>query len=218
MIAISKTCVSGLEAAIRGMRNPLESWDLSDSFIGDDGEFIIGDADKKLCNILAKHDDEGKYLRMIHCSIDIDAPVYWIAELDTYKIATTRNSGSMMHKGTSRKYEFENFSIPQMDKMSSEQRKDFNCVFTLVVAELNKLVKAYHEETDKEAKEQYFLAIRSIMPMGYNYHFTYDCDYQSLRHIYHARKNHRLPEWKRFCRWIENLPYSELITGSIEDK
>lgn len=210
MLQITNTETFGWDAAIRGMRNPKNSWALSDSYwthIEDpetletaNYQFFTGEKDLTLMKTLANAgSDHGKFLRMIHVQCDIVAPVYWAAELDTYKVGTVRDSCSMMHKGI-RDYTLDDFSFEDLCPEFAE----------LVVAQANRLVDAYR----KNPSEQNFRAFREFMPMGFNYRFTWDANYAVLRNIYHSRKNHRLSEWHTFCEWIEGLPYAEeLITG-----
>lgn len=214
MIKIERTETYGWEAAIRGMRNPLNSWDKSDSDF-QNGTVTIGENDLSLMKRLSKAgSDHGKYLRMIHVQCDIVAPAYFTAELDTYKVGTTRNSCSLQHKGSSRDFTAEDFSVgfdmiydildgnslcldPNLSWLSTEWRHVINA--------LNNLRAVYYQTGDY----RFFIALRSLMPMGYNYRFTWDTNYAVLKNIYHSRKNHKLEEWHTLCDWIEQLPYAE---------
>lgn len=209
MIKIENVDIFGFEAAIRGCRNPMNSWDKSDSiFYNVDnvavedrykiGEFVIGENDLKLmCNLAKAGDDHGKFLRMINVTCDIIAPLYWVAEHDTYKVATVRNSCSFMHKGVSKPFEFSDFTIEH--GCESEMLK--------IIDTLNYLRDLYLESKDFK----YFRMIRQLLPQGYNVRYTWQANYQVLKNIYYARKNHRLNEWRDFCRWIETLPYFKEI-------
>ena len=194
MIKLENTEVYGWEAAIRGMRNPMNSWDKSDSF-----PFEIGENDLNLMKRLAKAgSDHRKFLRMITVTVDITAPLYWVAEHDTYKIGTTRNSCSFMHRGTAKKFELSDFSF-ENSKTAKELRR--------TITKLNKLRTKYIETRD----ESVFRAIRQLLPSGYNVRYTWHTNYEVLANIYFARRNHRLPEWRAFCDWILSLPYFKEI-------
>jgi hypothetical protein len=203
MIKIENTEVHGFEAAIRGARNPYDSGDKSDSHKAaypDEDVYIVGDKDKELLLKLAKAgDDHGKALRMINVTCDITAPLYWWKEADTYKVGTVRNSCSTMHTITKKEF--------TLDDFSHEYAGDFE-IMSDIVKHLNQLRLLYLRSQDKA----YWYAIIQILPSSYNQRSTWQANYQVLRHMYHARKNHRLNEWHDFCRWVENLPYSELIT------
>ena len=197
MIKFEHTEVCGWRAAIRGCRNALNSWHRSDSTF--DGEVKIGENDHALMMRLSKAgSDHGKYLRMINVSVDIIAPTYWVAEHDTYKVASVRNSCSFMHKGTSKPFELSDFSI----------EGEVDDWWRNTIDHLNSLRDMYLETKD----ESIFRQIRQKLPSGYNVRYTWQANYAVLKNIYHARKHHRLPEWHTFCEWIESLPYSELIT------
>lgn len=193
MIKIEKTDVFGWKAAIRGLRNPMNSWDKSDSGFGDT-TFYVGKNDLKLMQSLAKAgNDHGKFARMITVTCDITAPLYWVAEHDTYKVATVRNSCSFMHKGVSKPFELSDFSVTP--GCESE--------FLKIIDTLNFLRNCYLETKDNK----FFFMIRQLLPQGYNVKYTWQTNYQVLWNIYKARKNHRLPEWHDFCDWCESLPY-----------
>ena len=193
MIKIEKTDVFGWKAAIRGLRNPMNSWDKSDSGFGDT-TFYVGKNDLKLMQSLAKAgNDHGKFARMITVTCDITAPLYWVAEHDTYKVATVRNSCSFMHKGVSKPFELSDFSVTP--GCESE--------FLKIIDTLNFLRNCYLETKD----DKFFFMIRQLLPQGYNVKYTWQANYQVLWSIYKARKNHRLPEWHAFCNWCESLPY-----------
>ena len=211
MIKIENTETFGWQAAIRGLRNPKNSWDKSDSYFvrGCDMGcgFLLGENDKKLAQTLADAgNDHGKFLRMITVTCDITAPTYWIAEHDTYKVGTVRNSCSFMHKGVARPFSLSDFSF---DKDDTE-------IMTIIVNKLNALRDEYLEAGNNAMKDAIFFRIRQLLPSGYNQRYTWQANYAVLRNIYHARKNHRLTEWHDFCKWIERLPYSELITGETK--
>lgn len=210
MIKIKNVDVSGWEAAIRGMRNPLNSWDKSDSHR--DGcrctplcykskDYAIGSNDIDLMKRLAKAGtDHRKFLRMINVTMDIIAPTYWWAEFDTYKVGTVRNSCSFMHKGTSRPFYVSDFSCCAGDIENTEQ---VATTWQIVVNTLNELREKYLETKDKTI----FQEIRNLLPSGYMQRSTVQLNYEVLLNMYKSRKNHRLQEWRDFCSWVETLPY-----------
>ena len=209
MIEITNTETSGWEAAIRGARNPMNSWDKSDTHWvyhddGRDPEYVIGDNDLALMKkLVAAGSDHSKFTRMINVTADIKAPLYWIAEFDTYKVGTVKNSCSFMHKGTSKPFSIDDFSTCG----------NTGVIWDLVLNTLNHLRDLYLDTKD----DTIFQKIRCLLPCGYNQKFTVQLNYAVLRNIYHARKNHRLNEWRDFCHWIETLPYAnELIIGDDE--
>ena len=205
MIKIENVQVWGFEGAIRGMRQPKNSFDKDDSYYDDDGYFHAGENNLKLMSALSNAGtDHGKFMRMIHVQCDITAPVFFDAELDTYKVATTRNSGSLQHKGASRDFTIDDFTTCDGDK-------DLAGVWISLINSINELRVKYNETKDYKYSRQ----MRALMPMGYNYRFTWDANYATLKNIYHARKHHALSEWsEEFCKWIETLPYAkELIIG-----
>lgn len=193
MINIDHIETWGWEAAFRGMRNPLNSWQKSDSFFD---ELLIGKNDLDLAKRLIKAGSEHrKFLRMIHVQMDITAPLYWVAEHDTYKVGTTRNSCSFMHKGTSKAFTDTDFS---MNNAAVEK------AWSNVIDQLNFLREQYLETKDFA----YFEAIRQLLPQGYNTAYTWDCSMETILNIIHQRENHRLPEWREFCRICkERIPY-----------
>lgn len=218
MIKIENVDVSGWEAAIRGMRNPMNSWDKSDSYENytvdykkdkDTGEIIetrvpyyrVGAIDLSLMKRLAKAGtDHRKFLRMINVTMDITAPTYWWAEFDTYKVGTVRNSCSFMHKGTSKPFYISDFSCCAKDIENTEQ---VATTWQIVLNTLNKLREKYLETKDKTV----FQEIRNLLPSGYMQRSTVQLNYEVLLNMYKSRKNHRLQEWKDFCSLVETLPY-----------
>lgn len=192
------TKVYNFEGAIESMRMPMMSHKKSDSFYDEDGYFIIGDADMKLAQNLIKGGSEhAKYLRTIYVNTVITCPQYFAAELDTYKIGTVRNSSSLMHKGASRDYTIDDFTFD-----------DYESELQPIIDQLNYYRQKYVETKDYK----YFRLMRQIMPMGYNYTFSFSTNYSQLRNMYIQRvKNpHRLKEWTEdFALWIESLPYAK---------
>jgi len=219
MIKIENVETYGWGAAIRGMRNPKNSWDKSDSSFccGDYdecgkcrhydvgcspvGDFYIGDNDLDLMETLSKAgQDHGKFLRMITVTADIVAPLYWWKEYDTYKVGTVANSCSTMHKIHAKEF----------------TRNDFSWEHNIYWGNLDHTIDALNH-----AREQYLLtrdnkywySMIQLLPSSYNQRRTVQLNYAVLKNMYHARRNHRLEEWRSFCSWIKTLPYSELITG-----
>jgi hypothetical protein len=197
MIKLEKTEVMNFEGAIRGMRNPLNSWDKSDSrFNWESGEFIIGPNDLSLARKLTKAgSDHRKFLRQIFVSIDITAPLFWWKEFDTYKVGTTANSTSTMHKIHSKEFVREDFSIESLDS-------DELAVIDTLIATLNNLRNKYNSTKDKK----YWRRMIEILPSSYNQKRTCTLTYENLINIYFARRNHKLHEWHTLCDLIETLP------------
>lgn len=220
MIKIENPEVTGWEVAIRGMRNPMNSWDKSDSWygcrMGDYGhtdaydcenrcrldcEFCLGTNDYALMKKLVQAgSDHSKFMRMINVTLDVTAPMYWWKEMDTYKVGTVRNSCSTMHKVHAKEFELDDFS--------HEHLFDNNNTLDYIVCALNVYRKNYLETKDKA----WWWQIIQILPSSYNQRATLQLNYAVLRNIYHSRKNHKLDEWHDFCHWVESLPNSELIT------
>lgn len=206
MIEISNIYTGNWEAAIRGMRNPMNSWDKSDSYYAD-GVYILGPNDLKLAEQLAAAgSDHGKFLRMIIFSCDITAPLYWWKEMDTYKVGTVRNSCSTMHKIMDKGFIKEDFSWESINQNYFSANR--------ILGELGYMRDLYYEykDKDKEKAKNIWYNLIKLLPSSYNQRATWTANYEVLRNIYHARKNHKLDEWHKFCDMIEELPYSELIT------
>ena len=202
MITIEKTQVMNFEAAVRGMRNPMNSWANSDSYYDEDGKYIMGEADLKRAHALsASGTDHRKYLRMIFVSVDITAPLYWWKEYDTYKVGTVANSCSTMHKIHSKPCERADFSC---DRMSDAALACLDTVIGCLEDRRQKFI-----ETKERA---YWDDMIQLLPTSSNQKRTCTVNYENLVNIYYARRNHKLPEWHEVCRWIESLPYArELI-------
>lgn len=246
MIKIENTIVTGWEPAIRGARNPMNSWEKSDSLfvdyvtaIGDDcvchdinnsvhriipsdwtnkasfNDVLIGPNDLKLLTNLAKAgSDEAKFRRMIVVYVDICAPMYWWKECDTYKVGTVRNSCSTMHKIHAKEFTLEDFSTEHLETIArfdedGEMHKPY-MVTKVVINCLNACRNSYLQTKNKTDWWQMI----QILPSSYNQRATLMLNYEVLANMYHARKNHKLDEWREFCKWIETLPYAEeLIIG-----
>ena len=208
MIKLEKTGVMNLENAMRGARNPMNSWARSDSFYNEAGEYVLGPNDLDLARRLRKAgSDHRKFLRQVFVSVDITAPLYWWKEYDTYKVATVANSTSTMHKITSKPFEMDDFSH---DHLSSEA-EDF---MKRIVDELEQIRLRYLETKNKAD----WYDIIQLLPSSYNQMRTCSFNYETLINIYYARKDHKLAEWHTFCDWIKTLPYAEaLIIGETTD-
>ena len=203
MLTLKNTSVMNFENAIRGARNPMNSWGRMDSHTEPDGTFVFGPNDLDLAMRLAKAgSDHRKYLRMIFVSVDVTAPLYWWKEYDTYKVATVANSTSTMHKIHSKPFSIDDFSCDHM----TDGTKKF---METVVAELENIRLRFKET---KSKDDWYDMIQ-LLPSSYNQMRTCTFNYETLINIYRARKNHKLAEWHTFCDWIETLPYAEqLIT------
>lgn len=228
MIKITNVDAAGWEHAIRGMRNPMNSWDKSDTVYGtywgdidehkcwDNDGFMIGKNDLSLMKRLVKAGtDHRKFMRMIVVYCDITAPMYWWKEFDTYKVGTVRNSTSTMHKIHSNPFTVSDFSMSTLMQGNYESEKtNFLSAhykhFTNVINSLNNLRDLYLSTQDKA----YWRSMIEMLPSSYNQKSTVMLNYEVLANMYHSRKNHKLDEWREFCKWIESLPYSkELIIG-----
>ena len=216
MIEIENVEIYGWEAAIRGMRNPKNSWDKSDSGIAatcdpEKYHFCVGENDLKLMKALAgAGTDHGKFMRMITVTLDITAPLYWWKEFDTYKVGTVADSCSTMHKIHAKEFTLDDFSHEHLlDDAIRYNGYVPTSVLECVIGALNEFRELYLESKNKV----YWWQMIQLLPSSYNQKRTVLLNYQVLKNMYHARKNHKLDCWKTFCDWIESLPYSELITG-----
>lgn len=212
MIEITYTETTGWQSAIRGMRNPMRSWKNSDTafwtYPSEGVAHKIGDNDLKLMkSLIASGNDHSKFMRYIVVTCDINAPRYWWLEIDQYKVGTVTNSESTMHTIHKRDFKLDDFSHEQLSKPSID-------VLVGMIKVLNKCREAYTEIEDKDLKKTCWYQMIQLLPQSYNQTRTVQLNYAVLRNMYHARKNHKLNEWKDFCKWIESLPYSELITMS----
>lgn len=216
MLKVENTEVMGWEAAIRGMRNPKNSWDKSDSdcsiIIKDNGKYIedfVGTNDMKLmqtlCNAGADH---RKFMRMITVYADITAPLYWWKEYDTYKVGTVANSCSTMHKIAAKEFTFDDFSVERLGIVPNCD-PEYEGAFEGVIMALNEARHCYLDTKDKA----YWWQMIQLLPASYNQKRTVMLNYEVLANMYKSRKDHKLDEWHTFCDWIKMLPYSELITS-----
>lgn len=200
MIKLEHTDVMNFENAIRGMRNPMNSWDKSDSvFTMDPYYFTVGPNDldlaQRLCNAGSDH---RKFLRQIFVSVDITAPLYFWKEYDTYKVGTTANSTSTMHRIHAKEFEIGDFSCERMLPSTKQ------LLWLSIIPELNDLRDNFNKTKDKDV----WYAMIQLLPSSYNQMRTCTMTYENLRNMYHARKNHKLEEWRTFCKWVETLPYA----------
>ena len=210
MILVENIHVDNLVRAIYSTRNAMNSWNKSDSDLDNN---ILGGRDLKLAQSLVKAGtDHSKFMRMINVTMDITAPLYWWKEFDTYKVGTVANSCSTMHKIHSKEFSLDDFSHEHL----LDETLTFNiipaAIFNSLIDCLNENRRLYIETTDKK----YWWQIIQLLPSSYNQKFTWTANYQILRNIYQQRRNHKLDEWKDFCRMIEELPYGkELICYNI---
>ena len=246
MILIEKTQIMGLEPTIRGMRNPMNSWAKSDSNIGCEHNlcencdinrelceemprYIVGPNDLDLMLRLARAGSvDGKFRRMIAVYVDITAPLYWWKEFDTYKVGTVANSCSTMHKIHTKDFEPEDFShdhlmgdgewfdvgdihgLMEPLKLPSFTSRE---LLQIIIGALNCYRKRYLETKDK----LYWWQMIQLLPSSYNQKRTVMLNYEVLSNIYQHRRNHKLDEWRELCKWIESLPYSEVITCNVTE-
>lgn len=220
-----KTEVWGFEHALRGMRNPLASWDKSDSMVfmeqNENGDFRevakIGKNDLELAQKLIKAGSEHrKFLRQIFVAVDITAPLYWWKEFDTYKVGTVANSTSTMHKLASTSITIDCFEIDDFEKYletpleDGENEEQWKFWSRELIPRLEALRQKYNETKDK----RYWKELIRLLPESWLQTRTVTMSYENLLNMYHHRKNHKLSEWHKFCEWVESLPYAkELITG-----
>lgn len=208
MLSVKNSSVMNLENAMRGARNPLNSWARSDSFYDEEGNYVLGPNDLSLAKRLAHAgSDHRKYLRQVFVSIDITAPLYWWKEFDTYKVATVANSTSTMHKITSKAFSRDDFSYDHMNEQALE------CL-DHVIEVLEDLRQQYLKTKDKTI----WYSIIQLLPTNYHQMRTCTMNYETLINIYHARKNHKLQEWHTLCDWIESLPYAKELILLEEDQ
>ena len=210
MLKVENTEVFGWEASIRGMRNPLNSWAKSDSywdFPEYPDRFVIGPNDLKLMKNLSKAgNDHGKFLRYINVTVDIDAPLYWWKEFDTYKVGTVANSCSTMHKIHAKEFGFDDFSHDHMMSTMGETFESMDWL-DMTIDLLNKYRKLFLETKDKK----YWWQMIQLLPTSYNQKRTIQFNYQVLKTMYNARCNHKLDEWHTLCDWMLTLPYFKEI-------
>ena len=203
MIKLERTSVMNIDNAIRGARNPMNSWAKSDSYYDENGKFVMGEADldfgRRLCRAGSDH---RKFIRQIFVSVDITAPLYWWKEFDTYKVGTVANSTSTMHKIHSKAFERSDFSHDRLDEGGLRM---LDATIEYLEAERQKFLE------DKSNRQSWHNMIQ-MLPSSYNQMRTVTLNYENLINIYYARKAHKLAEWHTLCDWIGELPYAaELI-------
>jgi hypothetical protein len=206
-----------MEFIIEGMRNPMNSWDKSDSKYNDLDEYKLGYADKDLMRrLVMAGTDHRKFMRMMPVYVRITAPLYWWKEFDTYKVGTVANSCSTMHKITEKEFEWGDFSTEHLIRVRDSHLGDTvpTLVFDSVIRGLNFWRSRYLKT---KSKDDWWQLIQ-LLPSSYNQTRNVMMNYEVLANIYKPRKDHKLDEWREFCKWIETLPYSELITGGTNEK
>lgn len=208
MLKLERTSVMNLENAIRGARNPMNSWAKSDSAYDDKGNYILGENDLALARKLCRAgSDHRKFVRQIFVSVDITAPLYWWKEFDTYKVATVANSTSTMHKIHAKPFELADFSV---DKLSDGALAAFRTYMDYMEATRRRFVET------KDKRDWYDLI--QLLPSSYNQLRTVTMNYETLINIYYARRAHKLDEWHVFCDWIRTLPYADDLICCREEE
>lgn len=213
MIKIEHTEVFGWSAAIRGMRNPMNSWDKSDSYWThmEDAEtletapfqFFLGENDLKLMKSLSKAgSDHGKFLRMINVQLDITAPIYWWKEADTYRVGKEQNSCSTMHKIHAKEFTLDDFSHEYLHYKEGDWLDSLERLEDIITT-----MNVYREKYIKTKDKCYWWQMIQLLPTSYNQKRTVQLNYQVLKNMYFARRHHKLDEWRSFCTWCESLPY-----------
>ena len=209
MLKCERTSVMNIENAMRGARNPMNSWDKSDSYYDEEENYQLGPNDMNLARRLRlAGSDHRKFIRQIFVSVDITAPLYWWKEYDTYKVATVANSTSTMHKIHSKEFSIEDFSHDHLTEEGMESLKR-------TVEDLERIRLRFLEEKNKED----WYSIIQLLPSSYQQMRTCTMNYESLINMYFSRKSHKLEEWHTFCDWIKTLPYAkELISAEKESE
>jgi hypothetical protein len=229
MLKLENTEILGWEHAIRGMRNPMNSWEKSDSGWMDESKptsdhlitntdkngwevLAVGPNDRDLMNRLRNAGtDHRKFMRMIAVYVDLTGPLYWWKEFDTYKVGTVANSCSTMHKIAEKEFTPDDFSMEHLiDEPGCRWRAGFISMITMGLNDARKKFLATNDKT-------YWWQMIQLLPTSYNQKRTIMLNYEVLANIYRSRRNHKLDEWHTFCDWIESLPYSELITGRKDE-
>lgn len=231
MLKIENTEVVGWEAAVRGMRNPMNSWKKSDSeqkYYFDECEgadkgiyrYTIGPNDFDLMTRLRNSGtDHRKFMRMIVVYLDITAPLYWWKEFDTYKVGTVANSCSTMHKIADKEFTFDDFSHEKLINSACMEIQEQHIRISPIqaLATTIECLNSYRDLYLQTKDKKYWWQMIQLLPSSYNQKRTVMLNYEVLANIYKSRRNHKLDEWHTFCDWIESLPYSELITGNKEE-
>lgn len=240
MLKIENTEVVGWEAAVRGMRNPMNSWEKSDSRFGcgNDNEYFCDNCSSSFhCTSLKKTynigpndldlmtrlrnagTDHRKFMRMITAYLDITAPLYWWKEFDTYKVGTVANSCSTMHKIADKEFTFDDFSHEKLINSACMEIQEQHIRISPIqaLATTIECLNSYRDLYLQTKDKKYWWQMIQLLPSSYNQKRTVMLNYEVLANIYKSRKDHKLDEWHKFCNWIERLPYSELITGNKEE-
>ena len=208
MLKVERTSVMNMDNAIRGARNPMNSWARMDSAYDENGNFVMGQNDLDLAKRLAHAGtDHRKFLRQIFVSVDITAPLYWWKEFDTYKVGTVANSTSTMHKIHTKKFERDDFSHDRLDEGGLAA---LDAVITYLESEREKFV------ADKSDRQSWHNMIQ-MLPSSYNQMRTVTMNYENLINVYYARRAHKLAEWHVLCDWIMSLPYAADLIAVKED-
>lgn len=208
MLNVSNTSVMNFENAVRGARNPMNSWARMDSSYDADGNFVFGENDLSLARRLATAgSDHRKFLRQIFVSVDITAPLYWWKEFDTYKVGTVANSCSTMHKIHSKEFTRDDFSCDRLDEGGLAV---LDSIIAYLEAERQKFV------ADTSNRQPWHNMIQ-LLPTSYNQMRTVTLNYENLISIYYARRNHKLAEWHTLCDWIMSLPYAKELIAVKEE-
>ena len=219
MINIELLEISGIGSAIKGMRNPMNSWDKCDSYYiwPDDEEFHIGPNDRDLMMRLRNAGtDHRKFMRMIVVYANITAPLYWWKEFETYKVGTVANSCSTMHKIADKEFTVDDFSYEHLGY-------DGRAILDDIIGYLNFYREKYIDKgleswNELNSKKDIWWQMIQLLPSSYNQKRTVMMNYEVLANIYKSRKDHKLDEWRDFCKWVETLPHSELITGETKNE
>ena len=208
MIKLERTSVMNFENAIRGARNAWNSWDRMDSYYDENGQFVLGPNDMDLARRLRRAgSDHRKFIRQIFVSVDITAPLYWWKEFDTYKVGTTANSTSTMHKIHAKPFSAEDFSC---ERMLPEARESLE----QTIAVLENLRLRYLETKDKAL----WYSMIQLLPSSYNQMRTCTMTYENLVNMYFARRHHKLDEWHVYCDWVASLPYFKALFLTEEEE
>ncbi len=208
MLLCEKTQIMNLEGAIRGARNPMNSWNRMDSYYNEDGQFILGSNDLDLAVRLCKAgSDHRKFIRQILVCVDITAPLYWWKEFDTYKVGTVANSTSTMHKIHSKPFSIDDFSHDNLTDKSLDKLNEF----------IHYLEEIRLEFIETKEKALWYDMI-TLLPESYNQKRTVTLNYEVLFNIFYARRGHKLNEWHTFCDWIQSLPYAKELITTCKDE
>jgi hypothetical protein len=202
MLKTERTSVMNMENAIRGARNPMNSWDRMDSYYDEKGTFVLGENDMNLAlRLIRAGSDDRKFMRQILVSVDITAPLYWWKEFDTYKVGTVANSTSTMHKIHTKPFSRDDFSYDRLDEGGLQM---LDQIIAYLEAERSRFLE------NREDRQSWHNMIQ-LLPSSYNQMRTVSLNYENLINIYYARKGHKLAEWHTLCAWIEGLPYAKDI-------